>query len=365
MLIKRLFNPHNYIHLLKYMCVGVLLLNLVACGSSSNDLIGNWVSDYDVEPGGRTNAVSVSVDNMGYFGTGYNFSDKTRYNDWWKYDPDTNAYTQLADFPGVARSGAVAFECGGDIYVGSGYNGDVTPNRLNDFYKYSIADSLWSEIDDFPGEARDGAVAFTVNNKGYVGTGMAANTVYLKDFYCYDPSTSKWTTSTSFGGTQRTESVSFVIDNVAYVVTGKKSATVYDFWKYDGKKYPDIVKWEKLSDIYDTNPDKSYDDDYDDIIRYGGVAFVSGDKGYKKGYVTTGVSGVSGGTGNVTWEYNPSDDTWDEKTGFEGSSRGGAVSFSLNDIGYVLTGSGTSDIWSFDPHAEQANDDNGSTVFNH
>jgi len=352
MLIKRLFNPHNYIHLLKYMCVGVLLLNLVACGSSDDDLIGNWVSIYDVEPGGRSDAVSVSVNDIGYFGTGYNSSDDYRYNDWWKYDPNTNAYTQLADFPNKI-SGAVAFECAGDIYVGSGYDGDI---RLNDFYKYSITDNSWSKIDDLPGDARYGAVAFTVNDKGYVGTGVAANTVYLKDFYCYDPVTSTWSDATSFGGTKRYEAVSFVIDNVAYVVTGTKSAKVYDFWKYDGNANPDNVVWEQLRDIYDTDDDNSYDDDYDDIIRYGGVAFVSGGLGY----VTTG---GSGGSGSVTWEYDPSDDTWDEMTSFEGSSRGGAVSFSLNDVGYVLTGSGFSDIWYFEPDAEQDDYDNGSTSY--
>jgi len=335
------------------MCVGVLLLNLVACGNNDDDLIGNWVSIYDVEPGARTDAVSVSVDDIGYFGTGYNSSDDERYNDWWKYDPDANSYTQLADFPNKI-SGAVAFAIGQDIYVGSGYDGTV---RLKDFYKYSITDDLWSKVtDEFPGVARYGAVAFTVNDKGYVGTGLADNTVYLKDFYCYDPSTSKWTTSTSFGGTKRYEAVSFVIDNVAYVVTGTKSSKVYDFWKYDATTNPDNVVWEKLRDIYDTDDDNSYDDDYDDIIRYGGVAFVSGGKGY----VTTG---GSGGSGTVSWEYDPSDDTWDEVTGFEGSSRGGAVSFSLKDVGYVLTGSIYSDIWYFEPHAEQDDYDNGSTSY--
>jgi len=359
MLIKRLFNPHNYIFLLKYMCVGVLLLNLVACGSSDDDLIGNWVSLYDVDPGGREYAVSVSVDDMGYFGTGYNYKVDERYNDWWKVDAsngDVLNYIQLASFPGVARSGAVAFAINQDIYVGSGYDGD---NLLKDFYKYSIADDSWSKIDSLPDDAkpRKGAVAFTVNDKGYVGLGEADNSVYLKDFYCYDPSTSKWTTSVSFGGTKRKEAVSFVIDNVAYVVTGTKSANVNDFWKYDGNANPDNVVWENLRDISNTDDDNSYDDDYDDIVRYGGVAFVSGDKGY----VTTGRT--TSGTGKVTWEYDPSDDTWDEKTAFEGNSRVGAVSFSLNDVGYVLTGEYYSDIWRFEPDAEQNDYDNGSTVY--
>jgi len=340
------------------MCVGVLLLNLVACGSDDDDLIGNWVSAYDVDPGGRSGAVSVSVNNIGYFGTGFNDNNTVEYyNDWWSYNPDTKVYLQLADFPGVARHGAVAFTINNKIYVGTGYDGS---DRLKDFYEYSIASDKWSKIADFPGVERYGAVAFVVNNKGYVGTGMTINSTYLKDFYCYDPNTSEWTISTSYGGTKRTEAVAFVIDNVAYVVTGRKSGYIYDFWKFDGNKNPDTVEWEQLRDIYDTDDDNSYDNDYDDIVRYGAVSFVCDGKGY----ITTG---GTGGTGTTTWEYTPSDDTWNEKTEFEGTSRGGAISFSLNDTGYLLTGSNSStyfsDIWYFQPDAEQDDDDNGGIVY--
>jgi len=336
------------------------MLNIVSCGNSDDDLIGNWVSLYDVEPGGRSDAVSVSVNNIGYFGTGIN-TDNTvdRYRDWWKVDFSNKKpnYTKLDSIPGVARSGAVAFAIGEDIYVGGGYDGE---KRLNDFYKYSITDGLWAQIDSFPGVARYGAVAFSVNGKGYVGTGLANNYTYLNDFYCYDPLTSKWTKAGSFGGTKRYEAVVFVINDVAYLATGKKDGYVSDFWKYNGT----TNEWTQLRDIYNTDEDNSYDDDYDDIVRSQGVAFVSGEKGYEKGYITTG---GKGGSGRSTWEYDPATDLWNEKTSFEGVSRGGSVSFTINDYGYVLTGSTSStyfsDIWRFDPNAEQDDTDNGSTVF--
>lgn len=39
-----------------------------------------------------------------------------------------------------------------------------------------------------------------------------------------------------------------------------------------------------------------------------------------------------------TWEYNDVTDLWVKKSAFEGSSRTGAVAFSLYDRGFVLTG---------------------------
>ena len=353
---------HKTVRFIKGGMVCLILLNLMSCGSNDDDLVGNWVSRYEIEAGGRTDAVSVSYEDQGYFGTGYNAENTNEYyNDWWQYDPVLNTYTQLEPFEGARRRDAVAFACdkngSGKIYVGTGYDGT---DRLTDFWEYDITNNSWREITSFDGPSRYGAIAFTINNKGYVGTGYGENSTYLKDFYCFDPSTETWSKSTALGGNKRSEAVVFVINNVAYVCTGYNGGYVYDFWKYDGNANPDVVVWEQLRDIYDSDDDESYDDDYDNIIRNNAVAFVSGGKGY----VTTGGRGTSG---TVTWEYDPSTDLWDEKTGFEGIGRMGAVSFSLGDYGYVLTGnSGShyfSDIWFFQPDAEQDDNDNGSSAY--
>lgn len=78
-----------------------------SCGSSDEDLIGNWVglSDFDGIP--RTDAVGFSIGNKGYIGTGYD-GDERRV-DFWEYDITRNTWTQKADLPGVARNGAIGF----------------------------------------------------------------------------------------------------------------------------------------------------------------------------------------------------------------------------------------------------------------
>jgi N-acetylneuraminic acid mutarotase len=52
-------------------------------------------------------------------------------------------------------------------------------------------------------------------------------------------------------------------------------------------------------------------------------------------YLTTGENGSITST---TWQYDPANDQWAQKTAFEGSSRTGAVAFSLADRGFVITG---------------------------
>ena len=68
----------------------------------------------------------------------------------------------------VARNGAVGFGTDTKGYIGTGYDG---VNKLNDFYEYDPVADTWSQISDFGGSARFGAVAFAINNSGYVGTG--------------------------------------------------------------------------------------------------------------------------------------------------------------------------------------------------
>ena len=80
---------------------------------------------------------------------------------------------------------------------------------------------------------------------------------------------------------------------------------------------------------------------------------------YGLGYFTCGENAGSGRS--TTWEYNPSEDLWTERTSFEGGTRSEAVGFSLDNRGFVLTGkSGTTqydDMWEFFPTQEYDSND--------
>src|SRR3972149_1901515 len=198
-------------------------------------------------------------------------------------------WIKLSDFEGVARTDAVAFTIGNKAYVGTGYDGS---NRLNDFWEYDPVTNTWDSIANFGGTARYSAVAFAINNKGYVGTGYDGN--YLKDIWEYDPSTGQWSQRISLSGAKRRDAVAFVIEDKGYICTGINNGVYeYDFWEYD----PTIDQWVKKRSIADVT-EEDYDDDYTSITGTNKVAFsING-----KGYIATGGAGTAG---TAVGEYDP------------------------------------------------------------
>ena len=306
---------------------------------SSTDLIGDWIELSDFEGVPRSNAVSFTIGNKAYVGTGYDGED--RLNDFWEYDPDLNNWTRKADFPGTPRNGAVGFGTDTKGYIGTGYDGD---NKLADFYEYDPSANTWKKIADFGGSARYGAVAFAIDNKGYVSTGFDGNA--LKDLWEYDPSTNEWTPKLSLIGGKRRDAVAFVINGKGYICTGIDNGSYEnDLLEYD----PATNTWEKKRHISDVSSD-DYDDDYTSIVGTYKVAFtING-----KGYVATGGKSA---TGTAVWEYNPETDLWTAKTGLEASARMEATGFAIGDLGYIVTGRNGryyyDDLWGFKPGSEQ------------
>ena len=193
--------------------------------------------------------------------------------------------------------------------------------------------------------ARRSAVAFSIADKGYVGTGYDGNTD-KSDFYEYSPSSDSWVKVGSIGD-PISNSVVFVINTKAYLVTGTENKEyLRTMYVFDSA----TKDWSKLRDIIDSNSDETYDDDYTSLVRTGAVAFTI--KG--KGYIATGSSTSAN---NAVWEYDPATDLWKEKTGFERTSRSEAVGFALGNYGYVVTGRSSNtplyDLVRFDPEAEQ------------
>jgi N-acetylneuraminic acid mutarotase len=324
--------------------MAILLLVVPGCSDDDDDddLTGNWIELSDFEGVPRCEAVCFTIGDKAYVGTGYDGED--RLSDFWEYDPASNQWNRKADFPGVARSGAVGFGTDSKGYMGTGYDG---VNKLKDFWEFdpSKGDSgTWTQIADFDGSARYDAIAFSVNNKGYVGTGYDDND--LKDLWEYDPLLNKWTAKKSLEGSKRRGAIVFVIDGKAYVGTGIDNG-VYesDFWVYD----PSVDDWTDRRAITDESDD-DYDDDYSGITGINKSAFAVGGRAYV-------VGGNNGSVGTDVWEYDPVADLWARKTYLETSARIEAIGFAIGDLGYIATGKNSSyyfdDLWGFRPGEEQ------------
>jgi N-acetylneuraminic acid mutarotase len=331
----------------------VLFIGLsFSCSNSDNTttLIGDWARQSDFEGVKRSGAVSFQIGDRVFVGTG--FDGTYRLKDFWEYDAASNSWFRKAEFPGIARNSAVAFSAGGKGYVGTGFDGN---NRLNDFWEYNPDDNSWRQIADFLGDYPDeakyryGAIAFSLNDLGYVGSGYGASTATggandLKDLWEYNPGLDTWTRKASIGNSKRSNAFVFVINGVAYVGGGTNNGTYpTDFWKYNLTEN----RWDELNPLDDAdNSDYTYA-----IQRESAATFVVNGHAYLCGGTYSSI------LSNV-WEYDVATDLWTEKTSFEGTARDAAVSFAVGSKGYITTGrNGSSlrfdDLWSFDPLAEK------------
>lgn len=203
---------------------------------------------------GRVYAVGFSIGNKGYIGTGYN--EIAFLNDFWEYDPAANTWTQKADFGGVARGGAVGFSIGNKGYLGTGENFTDGTIRYKDFWEYNPDTNNWTQKADFGGSERSFAVGFSIGSKGYIGTGTDSVGNYSKDFWEYDPAVNKWIQKSDFGGDRRTYAVGFSIGKKGYIGTGNSSylSLTRDFWEYDPaanswKRRAHIPEWGKYGGV--------------------------------------------------------------------------------------------------------------------
>lgn len=234
-----------------------------------------WVkaSAFDGDP--RSAAASFQIDNTGYLATGI-LSTNERTNDAWSFK--NNIWTRIADFPGAPRNGAVGFAINGKGYIGLGYDGtDV----LKDFYKYDPETNTWTQVASLPAnaEARYGAVAFTLGNYAYVGLGATKTQKTLKDFYRYDPNTDTWESIGSEFKNKRVNAFAFVIGNKAYVGGGlDNNQYPEDFYSFDGQN------WNEETPLKDT--ELSYD-----LTRQSASTFVIGNYGFVVGGKKSGAMG--------------------------------------------------------------------------
>jgi len=219
----------------------------------------------------------------------------------WAYDTLTNAWTKMAPFPGGTRDGAFAFTLGSKAYVGCGLE-DEYP-FTHDVWQYDASANTWTRMHDFPDTSISGPFSFTIGNTGYVGGGNTP------------------------------------ISHMAGI--GSDSATS-NFWRYNSGS----DTWTQLASI---------------PAPYGIVYsadFVLGRKGYVgTGYGEPPAIGLTGGLYATTtfYVYDTLTGAWDTLLAtFPGHRREYAIGFSIGDIGYIGTGYNfmgqvLNDFWEYAP----------------
>jgi N-acetylneuraminic acid mutarotase len=282
---------------------------------------GCWTQLTDM-PQARYNLVSFAIGDTGYVVTGQSAGGTFR-NEFFKYDPNLNSWTQLANFPGTARTGSVGFSIGSKGYVGTGRDNN---GNTDQFWEYDPLLNNWTQKASFPPGNRESATGFSIGSKGYVGMGLNGTT--KTDFYEYDPLTNTWTQKANFPvAIGRYAAVGFSIGSKGYVGTGYHSGFTRnnDFWEYN----PATDSWLQLANV--PGPARA------DAV----------------GFSTSGLGYV--GTGNQYmdfYSYDVSSNSWTQITDYGPGNREKATAFVVNDIAYVGSGyylSIKSDWWKLDP----------------
>ena len=106
---------------------------------------GTWTQKANLVGGGREYAAGFAIGNKGYIGAG------TGYNDFWEYDPATNTWTQKANFAGGTRLGPTGFSIGNKGYIGTGYykNNALVTFYYKDFWEFDPNTNIWTQKADF------------------------------------------------------------------------------------------------------------------------------------------------------------------------------------------------------------------------
>lgn len=321
----------------------IFVFSLQSCNEDDTDdeELGNWVQSSYFEGQPRSGSVVFTIGNKAYVGLGYDGDDY--FNDFYAYDPDRELWDDVAPFPGQVRERAVAFAIDGKGYVGLGYNRDLDVEEMKDFWQYDPLTNTWSQIAEFPGTARYNSVGFAIGALGYVGTGYDGD-YYRSDFFSYDPQSNSWVEIANFPGGKREEALAVVHQDKAYFCTGRNNG-IYnaDIWVFD----PAAEK--SWSEITPDDEEDYYDEFTAAVRRHDAAAFVMNDKIYI-------ATGNTGSASSAVYEFNPLTGFWDTKTSCEGADRYLAIAFSINNRGFLGLGQNSSrrwdDFWEFFPDNE-------------
>ncbi|WP_306640649.1 kelch repeat-containing protein [Sanyastnella coralliicola] len=211
-------------------------------GQAFNDL---WEYDSETETwtelsscpcDGRYHPTFIQLDGKIFMGQGNN---DTNLDDWWEYDIATDSWSQKDDLPGPPRHHPFYFGVNGKAYTGLGHGNSINGvlQIYTDWYEYDPATEQWTQLNDFPGEARVAGTQFDFEGKGYILSGDGDDHSFMEEgeFWEYDTSSDSWTQLPSHpGNSSRWAPGSFVIDEYVYFTCGES----IDQLEHDMMRFP-------------------------------------------------------------------------------------------------------------------------------
>jgi N-acetylneuraminic acid mutarotase len=208
----------------------------------------SWTQMNDFPGTPRYGATAFAIGNNGYLVAGYD-SVPTFKKDMWIYSPPPiDSWRQGADLGNNKRQSAVSFVYGGKGYVLTGQNNGT---YLNDVWAYDPTDSAWTEKRIIQGGINDSAYSaaygtnilrsdasvFLINDTAYLTCGVYNSVIGTT--WAYDIGNDQWFQKTNFEGSAREGGIAFSVNNHGYFGLGSNGSVYFDdLWQF----FPDAAQ---------------------------------------------------------------------------------------------------------------------------
>jgi N-acetylneuraminic acid mutarotase len=201
-----------------------------------------WTSLGTVPFGYRGGGFGFAIGDTVYVGSGEHYDEIGR--DFWAYDPAAQTWTCLAEIPARTFSG-ITFTLGNKGYAGLGTEiGTSSGKFTKHMFQYDPHTNSWRRLHDFPGTPRIDAIAFVIGSKAYAGTGYDGTNT--SDFYAYDPAKDEWKRVADFPGGGLHASVGIGLGDRGFLIAGGRAPVDFKFvYEY----IPATDQWIRKSDL--------------------------------------------------------------------------------------------------------------------
>lgn len=208
------------------------------------------LSDFPGVPRGE--ATSFTGNGFGYMCCG--FDGENYLSDFWKYDPQNDNWTKMADYPGEPSAFHTSVVYGDFAYVFFG-SSNTSEGGNGEAFKYDIKNGEWFELSHSLGSVGYAGVSFLFNDKIYI-TNYGELAISLNSVIEFDLTSEDFVLHTvgtgNYPSTQSKRNLALTIENEGYFIFNRFGKGYVHLFK---ELSNDVFSWEETSSSFMTVDD--------------------------------------------------------------------------------------------------------------